>query len=179
MIPPVRRDALLFDHPLSPETSEPRAATGQRCDGNLGRRDQSGLLTRISAGEIDREAAKSKADQLAAKFSDTDKPRVNDATLGKLFECEGVAAEGTRAVEHRARVLPNFRIQCLAAHAFSCDITFELRLDRKLLAERQSAPSALDAWFTDYPLEEQRIASSRDRIKGVNPAVIRTLTSNT
>ena len=42
--------------------------------------------TRISAGAIDREAAKSKADQLAAKFSDTDKPWVSDATLGKLFD---------------------------------------------------------------------------------------------
>jgi len=49
----------------------------------------------------------------------------------------------------------------------------------KLLAERQSAPSALDTWFTDHPLEESRIQASRSQISQVNPSILRTLTSNT
>jgi beta-barrel assembly-enhancing protease len=48
----------------------------------------------------------------------------------------------------------------------------------KLLAERQSRPSGLETWFTDHPLEEQRIDASRQRIAGINPAIIRTLTGN-
>jgi len=49
----------------------------------------------------------------------------------------------------------------------------------KLLAERQARPSALETWFTDHPLEEQRIQNTRNRIAGINPAIIRTLASNT
>jgi len=49
----------------------------------------------------------------------------------------------------------------------------------KLLAERQSSPSALDAWFSDHPLEESRVQNTRAQIAQVNPAIIRTLTSNT
>ncbi len=49
----------------------------------------------------------------------------------------------------------------------------------KLLAERKTSPSGLDAWFTDHPLEEDRIAASRAQIAQINPAIIRTLTSNT
>ena len=49
----------------------------------------------------------------------------------------------------------------------------------KLLAERQSKPTGLDAWFTDHPLEEDRIQASRQEIAQINPAIIRTLTSNT
>ena len=49
----------------------------------------------------------------------------------------------------------------------------------KLLAERQQAPSALDTWFTDHPLEESRIQDTRNQISKVNPAIIRTLTTNT
>ena len=49
----------------------------------------------------------------------------------------------------------------------------------KLLAERQQAPSALDTWFTDHPLEESRIQDTRNQISKINPAIIRTLTSNT
>src|SRR5689334_4292602 len=61
---------------------------------------------RISAGGIDREAAKSKADQLAAKFGDTDRPRVYDATLGKLFdiytrEVTPAKGESKRRHDHR------------------------------------------------------------------------------
>lgn len=49
----------------------------------------------------------------------------------------------------------------------------------KLLAERQSKPTALDAWFTDHPLEESRIQATRDQVAKINPAIIRTLTTNT
>ena len=49
----------------------------------------------------------------------------------------------------------------------------------KLLAERQSKPGVLDAWFTDHPLEEDRIQASRDQISRINPAILRTLVSNT
>jgi predicted Zn-dependent protease len=49
----------------------------------------------------------------------------------------------------------------------------------KLLAERQARPSALETWFTDHPLEEQRIEASRNRIAAMNPAILRSLTTNT
>jgi predicted Zn-dependent protease len=49
----------------------------------------------------------------------------------------------------------------------------------KLLAERQSQPGALDAWFADHPLEEDRITATRNQVAQVNPAIIRTLTSDT
>lgn len=49
----------------------------------------------------------------------------------------------------------------------------------KLLAERQSQPGALDAWFADHPLEEDRINNTRNQISQINPAIIRTLTSDT
>ncbi len=49
----------------------------------------------------------------------------------------------------------------------------------KLLAERRTAPSGLDTWFTDHPLEEDRIQATRDQVAKVNPIIIRTLTSNT
>jgi predicted Zn-dependent protease len=49
----------------------------------------------------------------------------------------------------------------------------------KLIAERQSAPSGLETFFTDHPLEEDRVQASRDRIAQINPAIIRTLTTNT
>jgi len=48
----------------------------------------------------------------------------------------------------------------------------------KLLAERQSQPGALDAWFADHPLEEDRINATRDQVAKVNPAIIRTLTND-
>jgi beta-barrel assembly-enhancing protease len=50
---------------------------------------------------------------------------------------------------------------------------------QKLIAERQSKPAGLEAWFTDHPLEEDRVQATRDRIARVNPAIIRTLTSDT
>jgi predicted Zn-dependent protease len=48
----------------------------------------------------------------------------------------------------------------------------------KLIAERQARPTALDQWFTDHPLEEDRVNDSRARISQVNPAIIRTLTND-
>jgi predicted Zn-dependent protease len=48
----------------------------------------------------------------------------------------------------------------------------------KLLAERQSSPGALDAWFADHPLEEDRIAATRAQIAKYPPAVIQTLSSD-
>src|SRR4029077_18013971 len=49
----------------------------------------------------------------------------------------------------------------------------------KLIAERQTKPGGLDTFFTDHPLEEDRVQASRDQIARINPAIIRTLTSNT
>lgn len=48
----------------------------------------------------------------------------------------------------------------------------------KLLSERQSQPGALDAFFADHPLEEDRINASRAQVAQVNPAIIRTLTTD-
>jgi predicted Zn-dependent protease len=49
----------------------------------------------------------------------------------------------------------------------------------KLLAERQSRPTGVESWFTDHPLEEDRVRNTRDQIGRINPAVMRTLTQNT
>ena len=49
----------------------------------------------------------------------------------------------------------------------------------KLLAERQTQPGALDAWFADHPLEEDRITDTRAQIAKYQPAILRTLTSDT
>lgn len=49
----------------------------------------------------------------------------------------------------------------------------------KLIAERKSRPSGLESWFTDHPLEEDRVQNTRNQIAQVNPAIIRTLTSDT
>jgi predicted Zn-dependent protease len=46
----------------------------------------------------------------------------------------------------------------------------------KLVAERQSKPSGLDQWFTDHPLEEDRISATRQQIAQYNPVILRTLT---
>jgi predicted Zn-dependent protease len=53
------------------------------------------------------------------------------------------------------------------------------KMFQKLLAERQTQPSQLDAWFTDHPLEESRIAATQAQIAKINPAIIKTLTTNT
>lgn len=49
---------------------------------------------------------------------------------------------------------------------------------QKLIAERQSSPTALDQWFTDHPLEEDRVQNTRTQIAQINPAIIRTLTND-
>lgn len=48
----------------------------------------------------------------------------------------------------------------------------------KLLAERQSSPGALDAWFADHPLEEDRIAATRAQIAKYPPAILRSMSTD-
>lgn len=49
----------------------------------------------------------------------------------------------------------------------------------KLLAERQSQPGAVDNFFASHPLEEERIQNARAQVAKINPAVLRSLTTNT
>ncbi|HEY9227824.1 MAG TPA: M48 family metallopeptidase [Gemmatimonadaceae bacterium] len=49
---------------------------------------------------------------------------------------------------------------------------------QKLLSERQAQPGALDTWFATHPLEEERIQNAKAKIATINPAIIRTLTTN-
>jgi beta-barrel assembly-enhancing protease len=49
----------------------------------------------------------------------------------------------------------------------------------KLLAERQSRPSSLETWFATHPMEEERIQNARNEAAKINPAIIRTLATNT
>ncbi|HEY4306675.1 MAG TPA: M48 family metallopeptidase [Gemmatimonadaceae bacterium] len=49
---------------------------------------------------------------------------------------------------------------------------------QKLLNERQSSPGALDAWFADHPLEEDRITATRAQIAKYPAAVIQTLSTD-
>jgi predicted Zn-dependent protease len=46
---------------------------------------------------------------------------------------------------------------------------------QKLLNERQTSPGALDAWFADHPLEEDRIQATQAQIAKYDPAIIRSL----
>lgn len=48
-----------------------------------------------------------------------------------------------------------------------------------LLAERSRNPGAVDSWFSTHPLEEDRIAQTRAMISQIDPAVLRTLTTDT
>lgn len=48
-----------------------------------------------------------------------------------------------------------------------------------LLAERQRAPAALDAWFSTHPLEESRIEKAKQRIAEKDPATLRGLIKDT
>jgi predicted Zn-dependent protease len=50
---------------------------------------------------------------------------------------------------------------------------------RKLLNERQRQPGTLDTWFATHPLEEERITNAEAAVAKINPAIIRTLTTNT
>ncbi len=46
----------------------------------------------------------------------------------------------------------------------------------KLLAERKSSPTAVDAWFATHPLEESRIADVQARINRIPQSTLRGLT---
>jgi len=48
----------------------------------------------------------------------------------------------------------------------------------KLIAERQARPTSVDQWFTDHPLEEDRVHDTQNQIAQINPAIIRTLTKD-
>jgi predicted Zn-dependent protease len=48
-----------------------------------------------------------------------------------------------------------------------------------LLAERQRNPSSVDLWFSTHPTEEDRLNETRARIALINPAVLRSLTTDT
>src|SRR3954464_717177 len=47
-----------------------------------------------------------------------------------------------------------------------------------LIAERQSNPSAVEGWFSTHPLEEDRVAATRAQIAQINPAILRTLSTD-
>ncbi len=47
-----------------------------------------------------------------------------------------------------------------------------------LINERQSNPSAVDSWFATHPLEEDRIAETRAIIAKYDPAILRTLATD-
>ncbi len=48
----------------------------------------------------------------------------------------------------------------------------------KLIAERRTAPSTVNQFFTDHPLEEDRVQDTRNHIAQYNPVIIRTLTND-
>lgn len=50
---------------------------------------------------------------------------------------------------------------------------------QKLLTERQSQPGTVDAFFASHPLEEERINNAKAAVAKINPAIIRSLTTNT
>jgi beta-barrel assembly-enhancing protease len=50
---------------------------------------------------------------------------------------------------------------------------------RKLLEQRQRSPSSLDAFFSTHPLEESRIQATEAQIAQIDPAILRTLATDT
>jgi predicted Zn-dependent protease len=50
---------------------------------------------------------------------------------------------------------------------------------RTLLAERNSRPSGVEAWFRSHPLEEDRVATTEAEIAKIDPTVLRSLTRDT
>jgi predicted Zn-dependent protease len=48
-----------------------------------------------------------------------------------------------------------------------------------LLTERQRNPSAVEGWFSTHPGEEERIRETQALIAQIDPAILRTLTTNT
>lgn len=49
---------------------------------------------------------------------------------------------------------------------------------RTLLAQRQTQPDAVSAWFSTHPMEEDRIQATEAQIAQVDPAILATLTSD-
>jgi predicted Zn-dependent protease len=49
---------------------------------------------------------------------------------------------------------------------------------QKLMAEQTSQPSAVDAWFSDHPLTQDRIADVQRLIDAKDPAILRSLTED-
>lgn len=50
---------------------------------------------------------------------------------------------------------------------------------QKLMAEQTTEPSAVDAWFSDHPLTQDRIADIQRLIDAKDPAILRSLTEDT
>jgi predicted Zn-dependent protease len=50
---------------------------------------------------------------------------------------------------------------------------------QKLMAEQTSEPSAVESWFADHPLTQDRIADVQRLIDGTDPAILRSLTEDT
>ncbi|MBK5187655.1 MAG: M48 family metalloprotease, partial [Gemmatimonadaceae bacterium] len=50
---------------------------------------------------------------------------------------------------------------------------------QKLMAEQQGGSSPVDAWFSDHPLTQDRIADVQRLIDAKDPAILRTLTEDT
>ena len=50
---------------------------------------------------------------------------------------------------------------------------------RNLLEQRRSSPSSVDSWFSTHPLEEDRIANTEAMIAQIDPAIRRSLTTDT
>ena len=48
-----------------------------------------------------------------------------------------------------------------------------------LIDERRSRPGGVDAWFATHPLEEDRLAETRNMISQINPLILRGLTKDT
>jgi predicted Zn-dependent protease len=47
-----------------------------------------------------------------------------------------------------------------------------------LLDERERSPSTVDSWFATHPTEESRIADTRKAISQIDPAILKTLTTD-
>ncbi len=50
---------------------------------------------------------------------------------------------------------------------------------RDLLEQRRASPSSVDSWFSTHPLEEDRIRSTEAMIERIDPAILRSLTTDT
>ena len=50
---------------------------------------------------------------------------------------------------------------------------------RNLLQERERSPSSVDSWFSTHPLEEDRIQNTQAIIAQIDPAIKRSLTTDT